>query len=949
MAIIYLDGKWRTTINQHGGTGMGDHTAPNTIRASGLEIGGVLVQGVSDDGFDGEEKWMRQLLEHVSSSIPIRQIEHDRSMTGIETLSGVPNQWGEKLPAIKGGTAWLCLGIREQRKVLRELQKRRSEHGIIWGIPRLQWSHWHGGNAFAKRLKGLASITHLRFNVDEIVTPSHVAAETVRRVAPNLNCTVIPPNAGHIEDDDKEKRKRDLFEQYGIHEDAKVGLHIGRTTPARRPEMALDLLTYAIKKGQLDHIILAWPDKENSPLEEWSDHWRSEAIKKLESLEIPHTVIGHLDEPADVYSASAITIMPFIDSRGALDPPLTILEAKANGCHVISSNVGSMHYQDKDPLLSLVHPEAPVEEWKRKVSDHLDGGGDQSQDKNDNQNYPSRKMSLWSPLTPTELLVFIFAAASCIFLSIRANSYVAIAIAWAAPMPILVHRSIEDDWIQAPTSQVYAVLCGWCLLLPITLQICLPFGPHDSLLHLSYSMSILQGEGLTMGFWEDSWIPKNAYHLYAGGFHSLLSIFHPADLSPRTAWLLWSVLGTASVVTIGILFTTLIAKSMPTHRTVIALVLVLSSFTLWTWSVWSPSIAALILILICVLAWHDMDTLEMWNAWWIVPPICALIITHPIWSGFVLIWVGSTLVGSVFTNLRNSSNGRKQNKHHRRRTQKWVLFFFALALLGFFLWPLVETNIQIPQFKQSVQRIFHTFFSVPPHYYSLLRRIEVALIVALIITIMINIQKNGIKRKTSSGLVSLVLLSPIFLVTTMSLWMDRLLLAVGLAILLDLGRMEENVTREEKSLKIRKKYAILAVCVFAVFQIAHVSQYLENGDPWTKHELDSFENVIDPIQDGFVVYDKDSNPHADETLEKHLKLYSVDDKLELLPIGEWRDTDSGVQNIAYNQPHIPSHLKEGYYLRSNDRLGHDTTANWSAILAREGDFEMYLWSERLLA
>ena len=100
MAIIYLDGKWRTTINQHGGTGMGDHTAPNTIRASGLEIGGVLVQGVSDDGFDGEEKWMRQLLEHVSSSIPIRQIEHDRSMTGIETLSGGPNQWGEKLPAI---------------------------------------------------------------------------------------------------------------------------------------------------------------------------------------------------------------------------------------------------------------------------------------------------------------------------------------------------------------------------------------------------------------------------------------------------------------------------------------------------------------------------------------------------------------------------------------------------------------------------------------------------------------------------------------------------------------------------------------------------------------------------------------------------------------------------------------------------------------------------------
>ena len=194
-------------------------------------------------------------------------------------------------------------------------------------------------NELYRQLSTLAESGFMLSKIDKIIAVS----ENVKRAledkgVPHEKIICIPPavDAEAFNPDVCGWRAR---QRLGIDSDIPLILYMGNWNPWKGADVLIESMKNIIRKFPDAKFVLAWGELIN-----WRDRRRKMLSEKVSNLGLKSNIIelGIVDNVGELMAASDIVVVPFIDTYGVADRPLTILEAMACGRAVIATKVGGI-------------------------------------------------------------------------------------------------------------------------------------------------------------------------------------------------------------------------------------------------------------------------------------------------------------------------------------------------------------------------------------------------------------------------------------------------------------------------------------------------------------------------------------------------------------------------------------------------------------------------------
>ena len=165
--------------------------------------------------------------------------------------------------------------------------------------------------------------------------------------------TVYPPiDTAVYKPLDKSQSRRKL----GLKRSAKLLLYLGNLRKPRIPEdMILRLMRKLVRRNPKVELLVFSPKNQENVKRRTEILAKASASNLRQNIKISVRNLSEL-EKSIAYSASDMFLFPMPNSREAIEPPITVLEAMSCGLPVISSNVASVSEIITDEADGLITP-----------------------------------------------------------------------------------------------------------------------------------------------------------------------------------------------------------------------------------------------------------------------------------------------------------------------------------------------------------------------------------------------------------------------------------------------------------------------------------------------------------------------------------------------------------------------------------------------------------------
>jgi len=209
-----------------------------------------------------------------------------------------------------------------------------------------------------KRISAPMERSFFLSRVEKIVAISERVKKFLRDkrfASENIIC--IPP-AVDLDQFNPYISKRRAREELGMNNNSSFILYIGSWNPSKGVKTLLNGVKNVLTDFSDVYLIIAWGGVEQDDLEKIKVQ---DMIRQL-GFEARVTEFGAMHEVAKLMAASDIVVVPFLNTNGIADRPLTIIEAMACGRPVIASNVGGIDEIIKNGVNGIVvNPGQPSE------------------------------------------------------------------------------------------------------------------------------------------------------------------------------------------------------------------------------------------------------------------------------------------------------------------------------------------------------------------------------------------------------------------------------------------------------------------------------------------------------------------------------------------------------------------------------------------------------------
>ena len=174
---------------------------------------------------------------------------------------------------------------------------------------------------------------------ERIITVSENIEKSLRAIGiPDQNIACIPP-AIDMEMFNPHLPKWKVREELGINDDAPVILYCGNWNPWKGVDVLIDSMANVIRRFPDAKLVLAFGEAIA-----WQFSRRIMVSEKIKMLGLEPNIIklGIVKDVSKLMAASDIVVVPFLNTYGVADRPLTVLEAMACGKPVIATKVGGI-------------------------------------------------------------------------------------------------------------------------------------------------------------------------------------------------------------------------------------------------------------------------------------------------------------------------------------------------------------------------------------------------------------------------------------------------------------------------------------------------------------------------------------------------------------------------------------------------------------------------------
>jgi glycosyltransferase involved in cell wall biosynthesis len=222
------------------------------------------------------------------------------------------------------------------------------------------YSAAEGAGSFGKLYKRISGPIERFFlsKIVKIIAISEGVEKAIRHkglVGENIIC--IPP-AVDLEQFNPYVSKQKAREKLGIDKESSLILYIGSWNPGKGVNTLLEGFKKVSTEFSDVKLVLAWGGVEQ-------DYREKTKIRNMISqlgLESKVIELGAIREVGELMAASDIIVVPYLNTNGIADRPLTIIEAMACGRPVIATNVGGIREIIKNNVNGvLVNPGQPLE------------------------------------------------------------------------------------------------------------------------------------------------------------------------------------------------------------------------------------------------------------------------------------------------------------------------------------------------------------------------------------------------------------------------------------------------------------------------------------------------------------------------------------------------------------------------------------------------------------
>jgi len=176
-------------------------------------------------------------------------------------------------------------------------------------------------------------------DADAIVAVSNNVKESLRALGFTNNVCMIPPAVPSEYFYPRKSYHNHEVPSLRISDNSKVILYCGNWAPWKGVDVLLESMAMVVKEFPNVVLILAWNEAYT-----WYDERKKEVLRLIGHYRLNKIVtqIGIVEDVSRLMAMSDIIILPFLNTDGVVDRPLTLLEAMASGKPVIASKVGGI-------------------------------------------------------------------------------------------------------------------------------------------------------------------------------------------------------------------------------------------------------------------------------------------------------------------------------------------------------------------------------------------------------------------------------------------------------------------------------------------------------------------------------------------------------------------------------------------------------------------------------
>ena len=206
-------------------------------------------------------------------------------------------------------------------------------------------------------------IITLSKNIETSLVNAEIACEKIKTVPPGINTKVFNPFITH----------EDIRKKYGINSNQPVLSYVGSLTRIKGISVLIDALGIVVKTNPNVRLFMILNMPVEMYLEPNNVDMDMELIfkikqkikeKNLENVIIP---VGIINNIAQYLAASDTFVLPFLNTVGVADYPLSMLEAMAVETPVIATNIGGIPELIKNNQTGLLVEPNNVQELANSI------------------------------------------------------------------------------------------------------------------------------------------------------------------------------------------------------------------------------------------------------------------------------------------------------------------------------------------------------------------------------------------------------------------------------------------------------------------------------------------------------------------------------------------------------------------------------------------------------